>query len=304
MSFYGDDNDPNRSAGGQFYNHNNAGIGEQWAAGVHHGDNYSSAHAKTEMYRRANNLDLFTGVPLPPKTYGAGSGGSSYYPVHRDASQFGEVLKGLFKVLMWLVALVVVLGAIVVGALFAGRSMDAPTLASQAARGEFASYQPAPLSKFFTAKELSAPVDPAVWVAALHGLRPNKSDPRLARLRRLQGEAYRCMMQAGCRDEVARLDPKLGQLLPRAAGAYLFEPAKAGDEDATRDLCLFAVKSGTSYKDILQARDFCSSANNLNRNSKAGAQASAMLAGSWAVRRARFYGFADEVQYRGEHPSL
>ena len=75
MSYYGNDNnDPNRSTGGQFYNHVNANIGEQWAAGVHQGDSYMSAHAKTEMYRRAYNLDPYTGVPLPPKNYGGSSG--------------------------------------------------------------------------------------------------------------------------------------------------------------------------------------------------------------------------------------
>lgn len=304
MSYYGsDDNDPNRSAGGQFYNHLNANIDEQWVAGVNSNDNYMTAHLKTEDYRRRNNQDLFTGVPLPAKTYGGTSGGSTYHHSSSgsDDSQIGEVLGSLIKMILWVAVAVFLAAGAGVGAIIAGRSMDGPTLTARAAQGEFASYQPAPLSKYFGEKELASPIEPAGFVAAFHGVKKG-SDMKKA-VRPVQGMAYRCMLQPGCRDGVAKLDPELGRLLPRAAGNFLLEPSKAGREDATRDACLFAAKFGTSYKDLLTAFNFCSQANYEHKGTKAGAEAMSLLYNSWAFNRAHFYDLADQYQYGLEHAS-
>lgn len=311
MSFHGDDYDSNRNSGGQITNHTTSSVGEQWSAGVNHNDSYTTADNKIETYRRANNLNPYTGVPLPPPIYVGGSGGfmgsggSSQLPSHGGGdgeSWFGAALKGLFMALIfWPAVVAIVLGAIAAAAVFAGRSMDAPTLAAQVAGREFALYQLTPLSKLFPEKVLATPVDPAGFVSAMRAGTNKTAKSQTARLRQLQGQAYRCMFQPGCRAEVARVDPFIGQTLPRIAGGFLVELAKAGNEDATRDLCFFAIKAGTSYKDLLEAGKLCAWANVVNKGSKAGTEALDLLENSWPMRRAWAYGWADELQNQWTH---
>lgn len=296
MSYYGnDENDSTRSAGGQYHNHPFADLDQQKEAGVKEGDSFGVSLGKVDNHRRNHNLDPLTGEKRTTFFLKDPEG---------DPSQILQVLGSLIKKILWTTAIVISIGGVGVGALVAGRSMDGPTLAARAGQGEFASYQPAPLSKYFPENDLATPVDPAAFVAAVHAVKPGKGEEDMKRRARpIQGIAYRCMRQPGCRDVVAKLDPKLGAVLPRAASSFFFDLAKAGNEDAIRDICLFAAKFGTSYKDLLIAHSFCSQANYERKNSKAGVEAHSMLENSWAYRRARIYDWADEFQYRLKHPS-
>ena len=304
MSYYS--NDSNRTDSGQFYSHTNANVWEQAAAGVNHNDSYDTAHYKTMNHRTSMGLDPYTGLaPMNPNIYiggytggGRSRGTSSGGEV--DESQFWQVMWGVIKfIFLWPLAIAIVLGAVAAALVFAGKSFEGSTLAAQAAQGEFAGYQPTPLPLLFAAKDIATPIDPESFLAAMRAFKPNKKvDPKMLRSRILMGQAYRCAMQAGCREAVAKLEPVAGLNLLRTAGGYFAAQVKAGNEDAARDMCLLAVKAGTAYQDLLTAQNLCREAVLLNPKSRMALQLLRKLDQSWAVRRAEAYDYAAEVQWR------
>jgi len=300
MSYY--DNDQNRSYGGQFYNHTNANIGEQWVAGVNPNDSYMSAHIKTEMYRRANNLDPYTGALLPTTKYG-GSTGLNYHCSSAGGTDFSQFLLdfcGLLKaVIFWPIGMAIIVGFVVFGILKVGQKIDAPTLAARVSQDTFASYHLTPLTDFFSEKELAIPVEPEKFLASLHTFKHNKkADSKMKRAHAISGQAYRCFLQNACRESIAKLDPVASENLPHIASGFFSDMVKAGNEDATRDMCLFAVKNGTSYKDMIAARNVCGEALYFNGNSIVGAQISSVMNDLWSMRRAELYKYADELELR------
>lgn len=277
MSFY-DHSDPNRSEGGQLF-YQPTSIAEQAIAGVFHGDNASTAQFKVENQRRSMGLDPLTG--LAPLAVGVGSTfhGGGRYPV--DGSQVGTILWRVLKaIVLWPAAIALALGAVACAAALVGMKFDAPSLAARAAQGEFADYQP-PLASLFSERELATPIKPAVLYAAFRSYKGLKaSDSKGIRAHALMGQAYRCVLQPGCREGVAQIDEGFGSRLPREASGFFADRVKNGDEQATRDMCLFAVKAGSSYLDMVEGRNLCAAANALGKESKAGQQALTRIEGS------------------------
>ena len=296
MSSHYNDGDPNRNDGGQYmYGHSNANVIDQVLAGVDNSDNYGTAHDKIETYRRIRGLDRYTGFPF---TYvPSSSAGTQYRESSPNDGKIWRTLGRLIKVtILWPAAIAITLVAIVSGLVMSAKYFDGSTVASRAAKNEFGFYQPVPLASRFTAKELATPVTPESLLAAWSALGANKgAAPKIKPHIRAAGYAYRCMFQEGCRDSLAKLDARLGANLPMWAAVFLKPLVEKGDESAARDMCLFAVNRGTSYKDMITARELCASARALNPKTDANVKALAQLDGSWATRRAKVYSYIDRA---------
>jgi hypothetical protein len=295
------DDDPTRNDGGQYLNHFNANVGEQWIAGVNKYDSYQTAHLKTEAYRRSRGLDPYTGfvplatVPNADLPYPHSS------PVHNnrpdtDPRVLPNLGRAIKLVILWPTAIIFTFCAVLVGLLMTSKSLDGATLTARAAKNDFSVYQPVPLASRFTQRELDTPITPESILKTWRALQSSKaSTSRMLPAAQVMGQAYRCMLQEGCRESLAKLDTIAGANLPVFASGYLKPLVEKGDESAARDMCLFAVKTGISYKDMMIARALCARVNSLNTKTKANIQALAQLDGSWAMRRALIYGNVDRA---------
>lgn len=63
-------------------------------------------------------------------------------------------------------------------------------------------------------------------------------------------------------------------------------------------MCLFALKYGTSYRDVLAAHSLCNDALSMNKRSLAASKALDSLENSWALRRARVYDYVQGLRRR------
>ena len=291
--------DPSRNSDGQFHYHvgANATSGEQSLAGVNRDDGYLTAQIKTEQYRQSQGLDPQTGL-VRPVPFDRSGGYGPYTPSRPDGASTGPgmlaALGRLIKVaILWPAAIAIALGAIAAGLLMLSKSLDGATLTARAAKNEFGYYQPVPLTSRFTAKELAFPVTPASILATWKSF--SAKEATVPQKQSLAGYAYRCMLQEGCRGSLMKLDARLGAELPMLAAGFLIPLVKNGDQSAARDLCLFTINVGISYKDMLTARYLCSRAQNLNPTSESSVKALSQLEGSWAMRRALIYFYIDQA---------
>ena len=199
--------------------------------------------------------------------------------------------------ILWPAIIAIALGTIVLGLfglLMLCKSLDGPTLTARAAKNEFGYFQPAPLTSRFTAKEVASPVEPdsllAVWEATL------AKKATVPEREALAGLAYRCMFQEGCRDSLTKLDAVRGAGLPKLAAVFLGRLAKSGDASAARDLCMFSINAGSSYKDMLTTRYLCGIPQSKDpvvvaENRKAYSQ----IEGAWSMQRAQIYFYIDQA---------
>jgi hypothetical protein len=293
--------DPSRNDAGQFYAHTaaNATVGQQFIAGVNQSDNYQTAQWKVEQHRRLNGLDPYTGlVPLVPLNGSIGHG--PYIAPSRPGGTGSVVALGkLIKVaILWPAAIAIALGVIVLGLfglLMLCKSLDGPTLTARAAKNEFGYFQPVPLTSRFTAKELASPVKPASLLAMWEATLAKKAT--VPERESLAGLAYRCMFQEGCRDGLTKLDAGRGAGLPRLAAVFLGRLAKSGDPSAARDLCLFSINAGSSYKDMLTARYLCGIPQSKDPVAVAeNLKAYSQIEGAWSMQRAQIYVYIDKAE--------
>ena len=114
---------------------------------------------------------------------------------------------------------------------------------------------------YFSKNELAEPISATGYLTAFSAFESNHlANPKMLRVRALPGLAYRCMMQTGCREGVSKINPIAGENMAHMASGIFVNLIKQGDENATRDFCLFAIKGGTSYKDMIIAGKLCESA--------------------------------------------
>jgi hypothetical protein len=204
----------------------------------------------------------------------------------------------VFKaIVLWPIAVAMVFAVVGIGAAAIGRVVEGPGLAAKVARVEFANYQLSPLSARFSAKDLSTPIDPPSLAAALRAHKPDKkADPKQLRAAALMAQAYRCMLQEGCRSGLAKVEPEAAANLPYLAAGFLQPLAAKGDASAARDMCLFAIKLGTGYRDAEISRRNCFQAIYASRQSAPAKEVGSKMDDSWSMKRAEVYAFVGELQ--------
>ncbi|MFZ6648474.1 hypothetical protein ACO0LO_22310 [Undibacterium sp. TJN25] len=277
------DYDGGRNDGGQF----DGGLGmnathsEQAMYGVTSHDTPQGAAAKVEFARRAAGLAPHTGAFIPTGQTGGGG-----YSGHRDIGdgKGTRFFVYLWRFVLWCILAPAIVAGLCWGALWEGRVLDGPTLARRLAASAFPGEVLPEPSELLPAKELMRPVDPKTMMAEFKAPLHGAGDSINARRPHLGAQAYRCLMAAGCREQLARTDAFYAERLPRLVIVnYLGHQVEKGDEKAARVMCLMPLLTGSSYKDALLARDTCAEVMRINPGSEAARVIYQRLMSNWSM---------------------
>lgn len=286
--------DTGRNDNGQFYGGVGM-IGEQAIAGVGWNDNAMTAMFKVQNMRESYGLDPLTGAPKPvanPLVPGSGGGSGWVSKSARVERDEGQILQILGHLVMWVVVWPALIALAIGTTLYGAKTIDGPSLATRAASTEFASYKLTAPSAFLPAKDLATPIDPKALLAEFHAPLPSKkADPKRLHSQNLLAKAYHCVMQPGCRADMAKLDAVAADNLPYVAAGFFVPLIAKGDERAARDMCMLPLMAGATYRDMLVTRTTCAQAMHANSKSWAARAALDKLEGSWSMSLAKAYGF-------------
>ncbi|WP_394780621.1 hypothetical protein [Undibacterium sp.] len=275
----------------------NATHSEQASWGVSSYDTAQGAAAKVEFGRVSAGLDPHTGARIftGPTTGGYSGGGYSGGRTggNGKGTRFFSIL---WRLILWCVLVPAIVAGLCWGALWEGRALDGPVLARRLAASAFPGEALPSPAELLPAHELKGPVDPGAMMAEFKLLRHGTSDAIKSRRLHLGAQAYRCLVTAGCRDELARIDESAAEQLPRMVTvSYLWQQIEKGDEKAAHVMCVMPLLLGSSYKDAFVARDTCSEAMRINPHSEAARAAYQTMMGNWSMWLAQGYGLGEPV---------
>lgn len=258
-------------------------------------DHWNSIHAADRAHQEADWQRLPPAAPawtgagaVSTPWVGSGTGGAWQSgrsdPV--DDSQIGAVFWGLFKSLaLTALGLALLAGALWLAAVQAERHWAAGRpgggLGRLAAGMAFSGAELSPPERYASAEAAAAPAP----------IRPKAKTAVKANAAATAGagaQAYRCQVDAECASAAVRAGRSDADLWK--AAAFLAERARGGDERAAGDLCLLPLLAGSTGRSAGEAPTACAAALRAAPKSKIASERARIIASSWWVRAAAFFG--------------